>query len=637
LRIEGLPGAVHGAIAARAIHWFVPTMGPLGAWLTCGDVRVEDADATPLPVMFARVSSITRFRRSACAAAKPFSKHGRHSLDNPGGHARFRQKRLPMRGAAGYHPRRSGFTKAHRLDESFRMRAWGQGWTLVALVIAAEVLIRLTTLRFGIELYDEGYLWQGAVATSKGAVPLRDFAGYDPGRYWWVAALMGLGLGKSIVAMRLALVPLETVAIYLSLRLVADRLRELGRQSAETCVWLGLGAVILLITSFKIFHVADGAIALFTLAAVYRFLRNPDVIAQWLLGVMIGLAAVWGRNHGVYASVAAVLALGLLALQGIRLPLAGFARIVAGGVIGYAPILAMMAFSPGFATSFIASVTVIFARGSTNMAVPIPWPWTLTGSGLHGWALINRAVVSGFITATIAYPLAMIGWIGWRLVQRQTIPPALVAPALVALPYAHYALSRAEQAHFARAGLPMLVGLLILVAGIRARAVRWLMGGALLLAVMVAQGSQNPAWWCMRYHHCHAVALRDTTVWLSPWDANLVGFVFAADAHFAANGAPVLALPYLPGAYPMLQKPSPLWDNYPTWAVGPDQEHADIARIEHARPPLLLFSSRALDKDPTQRFARTHPLTNAYLAEHYQRTALHYYDDVEVWTRRARP
>jgi hypothetical protein len=54
LRIEGLPGAVHGAIAARAIHWFVPTMGPLGAWLTCGDVRVEDADATPLPVMFAR-------------------------------------------------------------------------------------------------------------------------------------------------------------------------------------------------------------------------------------------------------------------------------------------------------------------------------------------------------------------------------------------------------------------------------------------------------------------------------------------------------------------------------------------------------------------------------------------------------
>jgi hypothetical protein len=51
----------------------------------------------------------------------------------------------------------------------------------------------------------------------------------------------------------------------------------------------------------------------------------------------------------------------------------------------------------------------------------------------------------------------------------------------------------------------------------------------------------------------------------------------------------------------------------------------------------LLFSSRALDKDPTQRFARTHPLTNAYLAEHYQRTALHYYDDVEVWTRRARP
>jgi hypothetical protein len=216
------------------------------------------------------------------------------------------------------------------------------------------------------------------------------------------------------------------------------------------------------------------------------------------------------------------------------------------------------------------------------------------------------------------------------------VPASVAAAALVALPYAHYALSRAGESHLARGGMPMFIGLLLVTAG-TPRLLRWLITGALLAGATIVLGSRSPAWECFRNRYCQPVPARGATIWVNPWYAEQVRFVVAANARFAPGDAPVLVLPYLPGAYPLLGKPSPLKDTYPLWVAKPQEETADIARLDQVRPTLVLFADAALDGDPARSFRFTHPLTYRYLGTHYVRTRYHFRESIWVLVRRAAP
>ena len=127
----------------------------------------------------------------------------------------------------------------------------------------------------------------------------------------------------------------------------------------------------------------------------------------------------------------------------------------AGVVIGYLPILLMALLVPGFAVAFWDSIRFLFEIKATNLPLPIPWPWRVDlTSPLSGEAI--RGVLIGLLFHRDTLFLASLGmfWVVRQKLQRKPVSPALVASSFLALPYAHYAFSRADVRHLAQGIFP---------------------------------------------------------------------------------------------------------------------------------------------------------------------------------------
>ena len=64
-----------------------------------------------------------------------------------------------------------------------------------------------------INLWDDGFFWDGTLRTLDGEVPLRDFAAYDIGRYYW-SALFARFLGRGLLVNRLSCVFFAAVGLF---------------------------------------------------------------------------------------------------------------------------------------------------------------------------------------------------------------------------------------------------------------------------------------------------------------------------------------------------------------------------------------------------------------------------------------
>ncbi|MEM7377852.1 MAG: hypothetical protein AAF460_10140, partial [Pseudomonadota bacterium] len=316
----------------------------------------------------------------------------------------------------------------------------------------------------GINLWDEGFLWYGAQRVLLGDVPIRDFMAYDPGRYYWTALGLALMDSNGIMAVRAAVAVFQALGLCVGLLLIAKS-QPAGNRSGA--VFLAISLVTLLVWMYPRHKLFDITLSLVSTGALTYLISKPVLRRFFLCGLCVGLVAVFGRNHGVYAAVASLAAIGWLSIGGAT-DVSLVRRVFVWGLgvtLGFVPVIVMVLVVPGFALAFWNSIVFLFEVQATNLPLPIPWPWTVPVSVLPTGEAVRQLLIGVFFIAIPAFSLAALAWVTYRRWAGRGAEAALVAAAFLALPYAHFAYSRADVGHLALGIFPALVGALVWLSG----------------------------------------------------------------------------------------------------------------------------------------------------------------------------
>lgn len=467
----------------------------------------------------------------------------------------------------------------------------------------------------GFNLWDEGYLWYGVQRVMQGAVPIRDFMAYDPGRYYWSAGLMGLWGDNGIVAMRATVAMFEALGIFAGVYCMARTWRR------PNPLYLMLSVAVLLAWMYPRHKLVDISVSIFLVGALAWLVENPTVRRYFLTGVSIGLAAVFGRNHGIYGAmggIGVILYLSIRHKEGLP-PAKGLLYWTAGIAAGFSPILLMALLLPGFAGAFWDSIAFLFEIKATAIPLPVPWPWRADFSAPLHLIAWNVAIGALFI-AIIAFGVAATLWVCWQRYQEYSVSPVLVASAFLTLPYLHRAFSRASINTLAQSIYPVLIGCLVILAA-RRPGMKW---AATILLCAFSIWFVHPyyeGWQCRGGAPCADIEVSGDKLRVVPYIADDVALLRQLADEYAPDGRSVYVVPFWPGAYPLLERISPTWEIYALFPHSTAFERAEIERLKTADPGYAFIYDLALDGRDELRFRNTHPLIFQYILDHFQPVA----------------
>lgn len=468
----------------------------------------------------------------------------------------------------------------------------------------------------GFNLWDEGFLWYGVQRVLLGEVPIRDFMAYDPGRYYWTAALVSLFGDSGIMSLRAAVAAFQTLGLFVGVFLIAQSQRL---KCKGDVVFILLAAITLAVWMFPRHKLFDISISILLIGVLAYLISNPVSKRYLVAGACVGLIAVFGRNHGVYGALGS---LGVIAWLSIKNQSnIGFIKAVvlwgAGVAIGFAPIILMMLLLiPGFGVAFWESVRFLFEHKATNLPLPIPWPWTVNFSTASFGEAARGVLIGLFFIGTLVFAGLSLAWVVYRKFRNEAVSPVLVASAFLALPYAHYAFSRADVGHLAHGVFPLLVGSFVLLSLSAAR-LKWSLALVLCGSSLWVMHIFHPGWYCLASKQCASVEISGSQLKVDPGTANDVALLRKLAEEFAPNGRSFVATPFWPGAYALLERRSPMWEIYALFSRSETFENREIARIEASNPGFVFVFDLPLDGREELRFRNTHPLTYQFILKNF--------------------
>ena len=482
---------------------------------------------------------------------------------------------------------------------------------LALLTLALSIGWFLLDGNVNVNLADEGFLWYGTYAMRHGQVPMRDFQAYDPGRYLWTVAWSYL-LGDGLAAMRLACVFFQCIGVLAGL-LAARRLSRnalfLASVALLLCAWMH--------PRYKLF---EQSIALMSIYAGVLLLEKPTIRRHFGVGILGGLMAFMGRNHGAYH----VAAFGLLIVgaawgKGWRVWCQRSAAWGGGVVTGYLPQALMFLLVPGYFSGFTENLRTIMAKG-TNLPAKVPWPWLVqeTDTGWHRWS----AFVEGFYY--VAFPLFFLLAVvrAWRLGgQRLAAHPVFVSAICVTLPYTHYVFSRPDIVHLSHGAPALALGFIALAFTMPGHMPRLGLALAPFLAVtsLLANLYQIGAAMLVLAapHSLFEFEIRGRQMSVPTYIAKVLASAHTLSTELAKKDEPILFVPNLPGLYPLTGRLSPTNQIYFIYPATPEEDRALLAEMEAANVRWVMMHDYALDGREDLRFRNTNPIVFAWLRTNF--------------------
>lgn len=487
----------------------------------------------------------------------------------------------------------------------------GSGAGIAALSTLLVGLSLLLQIDIDLNFADEGFLWYGAWRTAAGEVPLRDFQAYDPGRYYWVAAWSAL-VGDGILGVRIAVAAFWAVGLTFGL---------LAARRAVSSWWMLAGVGVILTLWLFPRWAFEPALAMAAVFFATCLLERPSLARHLAAGVFVGVAAFFGRNHGLYAllSFAAVIACqGRSGADRRRRS----AALAAGVVIGSLPLLAMLALIPGFATAYLGSVVDLFRLGTTNLTLPVPWPWLENYAAMPAVEALTRALYTGcFVAMPLLFAVGVVG----LLRRKPPLEPAralFLAAVVVGIPYMHYAFSRADFIHLASSIHPWLIALVAVPALLAPRRAPWAAAaiGTFLVALsFLTVARLSPLGFKLAAPADAYVqrAVAGEMLWLSRDDDAFLARIEAQRLDHLGAAEGVLIAPHLPGVYRILGRPSPVAEIYFLFDATAGEQARMIGQLEDRQVQWIVLSEDSIDGMDERRLAHTHAHLWNYLRTSY--------------------
>lgn len=484
--------------------------------------------------------------------------------------------------------------------------------SILLIVISGILVFFFWNSHHGFNVPDEGYLWYGSQRVLLGEVPFRDFMSYDIGRYYWSAVFMKLVGDNGIITLRLAIMVFQILALCFAFLVLV---RNIATQSLF--FWL-LTFITLLVWMFPQYKIFDASLSIILISSLSFLVEQPSRRRYFLAGLMVGLVAVFGRNHGLYGAIGNIGVIFYLNVKRENAPnlIAAFSFWSLGVFVGYLPVLFFLIFVPGFAPAFWESIrAMLFEIKATNISLPVPWPWLLPFERMTTVEILRNVTVRLFPIAVVFFGvLGIIGATRQRL-KKKKVSSVLISAIFLALPYAHYTYSRADLEHTALGVFPFLIGIFVLLASQPVK-IKWFFVALLCGMSILIMLPFHPAW--LSKQHINIKVAGDKLK-VDLYTAHRLKLCEELAIRFAPFNQTFIAMPYFPGIYAALGRKCPMWEIYALIPRSASFQQAEIERIKAANPGFAIIDNFPVDRRDDLRYSNTHPIIDRYISDNFER------------------
>jgi hypothetical protein len=472
----------------------------------------------------------------------------------------------------------------------------------------------------GLTLSEEGHLWYVTERTALGDVPVRDFRGYEPGRYYLGALWFNI-FGRGILGLRAALAAVTAVGLVCGL----SAFRTVTRARAIVPVM----AVLLFLWIAPPYKAYETAVPLSAICVALALTRRPEPRRFFMAGLFVGFAGFIRIDHALYAAITfAALAVMLGVNGGLGRPRPLLIAAGAGIVVGYSPMLLMMLVVPGFFGGFVEHLAYLArlagSMGDTNLPKAIPWPWFWSRyAPLVGPIEGLRLFLFGLLMVTLPL-LYLAGGVRLAGMPRSELQrhAALLAAVATGAPYLHYAFSRPDIEHVAPATAVALIAGAALIGSFDRPRRRWAAAVALPLAFVISYatvGRQSP--YLQKASTPGSWVKTDVgrdALWLPRGTAAFLGTLSRVNRELVSREDEILIAPFWPGLYAVLERRAPLWETYFLAPETEERQRRIIERLRDRQVNWALIWDVALDDREASRFRNTHRVVWEHLAREFE-------------------